>query len=185
MKGVVVQIVDFACRYDLQNKRGYIEELYTKSPLTYKVNIDQETLVIPNENLFKVYCLGIPMEYWKCEKCSKKEMIHAMLSQINSTVFYVFVKEEGKWSTAFLINAKWFDIACEKMSTEPLLRIYTTTQSQSQGLLFDQCCAQVSDVSKPWFIDLHPNRLFELISRFQSVDDEKQLKVMNAHDHTS
>lgn len=187
MKGIVFEVAGLNRRADLNGKRGFIEAAREHASLKYIVNIDEQYLIIPIANLTKVYCLGLPVEYWKCEKTDKMTMLSSVLNQVSSLHFYVFVKHSQPYTLALIVNTKFFEMALEKMSTEPLLRIYCTTKSQTQtNIIFDQCCAHVpSDLLQPWFVDLSSNDFLCKVSRFQYCKDANTLKCLNLYDYSS
>jgi hypothetical protein len=187
MKGVVFEVNGLTRRTDLNGKRGFIESVYKQPQLKYKVNIDDQSLIIANMYLTKVFCLGLPVEYWKCEKTDMMTMLSSVLNQVSSLNFYVFVKCVKPYTLALIVNTKFFGIALEKMSTEPLLRLYATTKSQNDTkIIFNQSCIHVpQDLSRPWFVDLSSNEFLSKVSRFQACDDEKTLKALNLQDYSS
>ena len=187
MKGVVFEVNGLTRRTDLNGKRGFIESVYEQAPLKYKVNIDDKSLILANRYLTKVYCIGLPVEYWKCEKTDMMTMLSSVLNQVSSSDFYVFVKHVEPHTLALIVNTKFLNIALAKMSTEPLLRIYGTTRSQNDTkIIFDQCCVHVpQDLSRPWFVDLSSNDFLSKVSRFQACDDAKTLKALNIQDYSS
>lgn len=190
MKGVVFEVYGLTNKkyLHLNGRRGIIQNIKSKDPLKYVVTIDDDTtIVIKNENILKVYCLGIPKEYRLGDQETELfQFFLATLSQTKSVSFYVFVKKENDKKSVFLVNTKFFNMALEKMTTEPLLRIYSTSTSHTDdnaAIIFDQCCKNPStDMSYPWFIDLSSTQLLQLISRFESIEDENELKKLNIHD---
>ena len=190
MKGVVFEVCGLTNKMylHLNGKRGFIQNVKSREPLKYVVNIDGDTtIVIKNENILKVYCLGIPKEYrLSDDKTDMFEFFLATISQTKSVSFYVFLKKDENKKSVFLVNTKFFNMALEKMTTEPLLRIYSTNKShddKNAAIIFDQCCKDPpTDMSYPWFIDLPSTQLLQLVSRFDSIQDENELKQLNIHD---
>ena len=189
MKGVVVEL-DFENtqhKYtDFNGKRGFIEKIVHKNPLKYLVHIDNGSkLKIDNTFLKKVYCLGFPCEYWMTEKSTTEDLLIKTLSSIKTDVFYVFAQSYELYTTVFIVNYKILEIACENMTTEPLLRIYGMKKKQEEvKLIFDQCCANLpDDLTKPWFTDLSSNFFLNIISRYQSCEDPLILRNSNFHDY--
>jgi len=189
MKGVVCEVAGLTRRKELNGKRGYIQKSVEKSPdLKYVVNIDDMDVIMSNKHMHKVYCLGLPCEYYKCEKnTDNKVMLHTVLSQVCSTEFYVFVRSNRDYTMALIVNIAFFEIALHKMTTEPLLRIYATSKSQNETkIIFDQVCVHppCDHVSKPWYVDLSSNEFLDMLSRFQSCNDAKQLRALNLQDYS-
>ena len=186
MKGVVVELIDLKQYAHLNHKRGFIVSVQSETPLKYEVNVENKTYCIKNENLKKVYCLGLPKEFRVINnQMNVKELFLGTIAHIKSSSFYVIPQQIDAYTSIFIINNAFFEMAYEKMATEPLLRIYSTTKSakDSTSIIFDQCCAHVpTDLSYPWFVDLDANQLMSLISRFESIKDENTLKQLNMND---
>lgn len=185
MKGTVVQLENLVSRPELNGRRGYIVKPIKGGRCM--VNVGEDTLSIKTENLYKVHCLGVPREYRITHETeTPKQVFLGVLSQTSSDKFYVAHAQDGQNRHAFfLINVKFFEMAIEKMTTEPLFRVYAMSRSQEGSkILFDQCCAHVpDDLSYPWFVDFTTNQFMELVSRFQSeAYDAKALKKMNLVD---
>ena len=187
MKGVVVELYGLKNRTELNGRRGYINRVLSTDPLKYQVNVDEKQVKIDNHFVNKVYCLGFPQEYWKTKQMSKNDLLMHCLQSVNTDVFYIFVEQNGEYSTAFIVNYKILEMAMEKMTTEPLLRIYAMKKSQDEvKLVFDQCCANVpDDLSKPWFTDLSTSRFLTILSRYESCKDSTTLKNLNYEDYNS
>jgi hypothetical protein len=86
-----------------------------------------------------------------------------------------------------LINTLFFEKMFEKITTEPLVRVYCSCHSHKNtevNILFDVCCFNpVKDMSAPWYVDLSSDKFLELMSRFQDQEfDPKQLKQLNLND---
>ena len=112
---------------------------------------------------------------------------HEKLHSIQSDKFYLLTRQDGGESVFFTINIRFFTIAFNKMSTEPLLRIYITNMSQndpSSKIIFDQVCANVTDdMNSLWFVDLSSEQFMTLYARFENSDlSESQLKDLNKQD---
>ena len=185
MVGVVVQINGLVKRTELNERRGFIQKKVSSSPLKYSVAMDDKIITISNENLIKVYCLGIPKEYYKLvPEEDKVKAVISVLQQIDSSKFYVFVKKQEESTTIFLVNTIFFEMAVNKMQTEPLLRIYAanTSQNTSNILFSQQCIHPCKDMQNAWFVDLTSNFLLTLVSRFQEDLDKSTLRNMNIHD---
>jgi len=185
MKGVVVELYGLRNRSELNGTRGFINKILSSNPLCYQVHVGEKKIKIDNTFLHKVYCLGFPCEYWKTEHMNKQDLLINCFQTFKTDVFYIFVESNETHSTAFIVNYKILETALEKMTTEPLLRIYGMKKSQKEvKLVFDQCCVHVpDDLSKPWFTDLSSSRLLNILSRFEYCKDAVQLKNMNYEDH--
>ena len=186
MKGVVVEITNLKSTKHLNGRRGFISKISQKNPLIFTVDIDDEQHEIENKNLLKVYCLGIPCEYKLSDDNDCFKFFLATLTLTNSSNFYVFAKHYGTKSSLFLVNIKFFDTVLQRMTTEPLLRIYGMKKSQNDKdckILFNQYCIDPpNDMSYPWYVDLTTSKFLELVARFENIKDEKQLKNMNIQD---
>tara|TARA_B100001741_G_scaffold210714_1_gene174347 strand:- start:9029 stop:9595 length:567 start_codon:yes stop_codon:yes gene_type:complete len=187
MKGVVFEVNGLSRRTDLNGKRGYVQRVYEENLSKYIVTIDEESLILAKKYMMKVYCLGLPVEYWKCEKVDKMTMLSGILNQVSSLDFYVFVEHVKPYTLALIVNIKFFELAFHKMSTEPLLRLYCTMKSQNEtSIIFDRCCVHVpSDLSRPWFLDLSSNDFLSKVSRFDACNDVQILKKLNLQDYLS
>tara|TARA_B100000482_G_scaffold192300_1_gene179901 strand:+ start:2477 stop:3046 length:570 start_codon:yes stop_codon:yes gene_type:complete len=185
MKGVVVELYGLKNRSELNGQRGYINKVVSRDPLKYEVNVNEKQVKVCNNYLLKVYCLGFPCEYWTTERMNKNDMLMKYLNSVKNNVFYVFVESNDTHSTAFIVNYKILEMAMEKMTTEPLLRIYGMQKSQEEvKLVFDQCCANVpDDLSNPWFTDLSTSRLLNILSRYELCKDSINLKNLNFEDY--
>lgn len=187
MKGVVVEIANLKNATHLNGQRGFITKVVSTTPLKYSICINDQLYKVKNEKTTKVYCLGIPKEYKiSDDRSDPLQFFLGTLSQTKSKLFYAFPKVDGHKMSIVLINIKFFDMALQKMTTEPLLRVYITNKSHHEDdckIVFDQCCTNPpQDMSYPWFVDLSSSQFLELVSRFESVDDEKELKNLNLHD---
>ena len=187
MTGVVVEIFGLHNKTQYNNKRGIIQKKLCDTPLKYLISIDETSIEIDNQNLKKVFCLGIPNEYYYFISGVKKyEVLISVLNQIQSSKFYVFVKDNDNLVTAFVVNVHFFELALNKMQTEPLLRIYAAdTSHNTSNILFSQHCLQPCKKMQqyPWYIDLTSDFLLTLISRFNDNRlDAQQLRNMNVHD---
>tara|TARA_B110000008_G_C16797957_1_gene495433 strand:- start:146 stop:724 length:579 start_codon:yes stop_codon:yes gene_type:complete len=183
MKGVVVELNNLNSKKELNGKRGYIKTISATDAQKYYVNLDDVCVKIDNKFLNKVYCLGIPKEYWYSTTTTSEIWKQDVIYSVNSSVFYVFFSTIESKTTYFLVNYKVLMNAFEKITTEPLLRIYGMTTSQKDtNIVFDQCCINM-DVSVPWFVDLSSNLFLELISRYESFgNDQEALRRMNIND---
>ena len=183
MRGVVVEIQGLKNKTEWNGKRGYIQEIINDKPVKYKINVDNTELGVSNDYLHKVYCLGLPCEYWITRECDEQTLLVQMLNEVDSTKFYVFVESDSRFTTAFLFNVCFFEMALDKMGTEPLLRVYGMKKSQTETkIVFDQRCVNViDDLSKPWFVDLTSQRFLELVSRFDTDDCGNFENCENAH----
>lgn len=185
MQGCVVEAFDLRNATHLNGKRGIIQRLVNKEPLKYVVSFDDNSCIIKNENLLKVYCLGVPKEYRVCDSTTLPlDLLLATLSQTKSDSFYVFLRTWGTGSSVFIINSNFFEMAMDKMTTEPLLRIYSTCKSHNDSsVCFDQYCMHPPEnMAYPWYFDLSSHQLLQLVSRYESEVDENEMKKMNIYD---
>ena len=186
MKGVVIEVRGLKNAKHLNTKRGIIDTIISKDPLKFQINIDEMSYIIKNENVLKVYCLGIPREYRLIDTCQDGfKFFLAAISQVKSVSFYVLLKTHGFKTSVFIINSHFFSSVLDKASTEPLLRIYSRHKSQNESnIVFDQCCVDISeDMSYPWYFDMSSHELMQLIARFDMEDKEESVfKQMNIHD---
>ena len=184
MVGVVVQICGLVNKIELNEKRGFVQKRVSCDPVKYSICIADKTMIIANQNLIKVYCLGIPKEYYSFVENNKMNVLLSVLDQIDSSKFYVFVKSQGQTTTVFIVNISFFEMAFNKMTTEPLLRIYAadTSQNTSNILFSQQCLYPCKNMQNAWFIDLSSDFLLTLVSRFQDELDNSTLRKMNLQD---
>jgi len=183
MKGTVVEIRNFDEVYN--TRRGYIANECDSSNL--KVNIDNECVQIPKDNLYKVYCIGLPKEYIAFTTRKEYDLVlKDALQQIKSKFFYLLVMQNSLGTSIITINIKFFELMFNQMTTEPLVRVYCTSKSQSNTKIqFGQCCVHVpEDMTKPWFKDLSSEKFMNLLSRFQNIHNEECLKKLNLLDYT-
>ena len=182
--GHCVELVGLQSSFHHNNKRGLI---FAKDKDRWKVELTTGEIVMAKiKNLAKVYCLGIPNECRHSSEFLDPSLLRMVLQNIDSRKFYIFVQKTT--GVVFIqVNVQFFKMAVDKMTTtDHLLRIYTTSISQNDlnaKIIFEERCIHVTeDLSKPWFVDLSHHKLHELIDRFNSEKDEKELKAMNIHD---
>ena len=112
------------------------------------------------------------------------KVLISALQLVDSSKFYIFVKTQDESTTVFIVNTHFFEMAVEKIQTEPLLRIYAANTSQkSSNILFSQqCLYPCENMQKVWFIDITSDFLLTLVSRFRENLDKNTLRNMNVHD---
>jgi hypothetical protein len=111
------------------------------------------------------------------------KVLLSALHQIDSSKFYVFVKNRNEITTTFLVNIRFFEMAINNMQTKPLLRIYAAdTSHDTSSILFSQHCLHpCKNMDNSWFI-LTSDFLLTLASRFSEDLDKSILRNMNIHD---
>lgn len=186
--GTVVELTNLERRTDWNGRRGIVVHVFSEKPrLKYIVLLEDTKIIVKPSNLKKVYCIGVPKEYWSTSDILDHEkVLLSTLSQVNSSHFYVFVKSNSKGSSVFLFNNKFFEMSFERMDTEPLLRIYGMEKSQQEtNIVFGcSCVKDSSETVYPGYIDIGSEYLMNLMSRFSENTSQEELKKLNFADFT-